>query len=163
MHHSRRDVTLSCPVCHTWQILYPLETVVYDDYDRQGGSKETTTIFLLQEIMLVVSRLGECSMEEAIVDVALDLNLLPSETAFQTGVREDRLTDNRDQAQFLANVQRDSQASRGRPHDRAARIEALRLSIASGTYQVDSAELAQCILRNSTRFLETGLALSETS
>lgn len=101
-------------------------------------------------------------MEEAIVDVALDLNRLPSETAFQTGVREDMLTDNRDQAQFLANAQRDSQASRGWPHDRAARIEALRLSIASGTYQVDSVDLAQCILRNSTRFLETGLAFSET-
>ncbi len=102
-------------------------------------------------------------MEEAIVDVALDLNLLPSESTFQTGVCEDMLTDNRDQAQFLANAQRDSHASHIWPHNRAARIEALRLSIASGTYHIDSAELAQCILRNSTRFLETGLALSETS
>ena len=102
-------------------------------------------------------------MEEAIVDVALDLNLLPAEETLQPGIQEDMLTDNRDQAPFLANAQRDSQASRGWPHDRAARIEALRLSIASGTYQIDSAELAQCILRNSTRFLETGLALSETS
>lgn len=101
-------------------------------------------------------------MEEAIVDVALDLNLLPPETAFRAGVHEDMLTDNRDQAQLLANAQRDSQASRIWPHNRAARIETLRLSIASGTYRIDSAELAQCILRNSTRFLETGLAFSET-
>lgn len=101
-------------------------------------------------------------MEEAIVDVAFDLSLLPSETAFQRGVCEDMLTDNRDQAQFLANAQSDSPTSRSWPHNRAARIEALRLSIASGTYHIDSAELARYILRNSTRFLETGLALSET-
>jgi hypothetical protein len=101
-------------------------------------------------------------MEEAIVDVALDLDLLRSETAFQMGVFEDMLTDNRDQAQPLANAQRENQASHSGLHDRAARIEALRLSIVSGVYQVDSAELARCILRNSTRFLETGLALSGT-
>ncbi|HEY1352854.1 MAG TPA: flagellar biosynthesis anti-sigma factor FlgM [Ktedonobacteraceae bacterium] len=101
-------------------------------------------------------------MEEAIVDVALDLDLLRSETAFQMGVFEDMLTDNRDQAQPLANAQRENQASHSGPHDRAARIEALRLSIVSGVYQVDSAELARYILRNSTRFLETGLALSGT-
>jgi hypothetical protein len=101
-------------------------------------------------------------MEEAIVDVALDLDLLRSETAFQMGVYEDMLTDNRDQAQLLANTQRESQASNRWPHNRAARIEALRLSIASGAYQIDSTELAWCILRNSTRFLETGLALSGT-
>lgn len=101
-------------------------------------------------------------MEEAIVDVALNLNLLPSEIAFQTEVHEDMLTDNRDQAQLLANAQRDRQDPRIWPHNRAARIEALRLSIASGTYQIDSAELARYIARNSTRFLETGLALSET-
>lgn len=101
-------------------------------------------------------------MEEAIVDVALDLDLLRSETAFQMGVYEDMLTDNRDQAQPLAHEQRDNQASRSWPRNRAARIEALRLSIASGAYQIDSAELARCILRNSTRFLETGLAFSGT-
>jgi anti-sigma28 factor (negative regulator of flagellin synthesis) len=101
-------------------------------------------------------------MEEAIVDVALNLDLLRSETAFQMGVYKDMLTDNRDQAQLLANAQRENQASHSWPHNRAARIEALRLSIASGAYQIDSAELARCIVRNSTRFLETGLALSGT-
>lgn len=99
-------------------------------------------------------------MEEAIVDVALDLNLLPSEVDLQAGAREDMLTDNRDQAQLLANAQKGSQASRGWPQNRAARIEALRLSIASGIYRIDSTELAQCILRNSTRFLEASISVA---
>ncbi len=102
-------------------------------------------------------------MEEAIVDVALDLNLLPAEEMLQPGIQEDMLTDNRDQAQHLAHVHKDSQASCRRPQDRAARVENLRLSIANGAYHVDSAELAQCIMRNSTRFVETSLALAETS
>ena len=101
-------------------------------------------------------------MEEAIVDVALDLNLPPSEEHFQPGVQEDMLTDNRDQAQHLAQVQKGSQASCRWPQDRAAWVETLRLSIANGAYHVDSAELAQCIVRNSTRFVETSLALAET-
>lgn len=101
-------------------------------------------------------------MEEAIVDVALDLNLLPSEAAPQTEAPEDMFTDNRDQAQPLANRQKGRQASRSWPHNRAARVESLRLSISNGVYQIDSAELAQCILRNSTRFLETSLVVAET-
>lgn len=100
-------------------------------------------------------------MEEAIVDVALDLNLLPSEASLQEGAHEDMFTDNRDQAQFLANTQKGSQDSRGWPQNRAAWVEALRLSIASGSYRIDSAELAQCIVRNSTRFLETSLSIAE--
>lgn len=94
-------------------------------------------------------------MEEAIVDVALDLNLLQSEGALQAETQKDMRTENRDQTQLLANVPKGSQASRRWPENRAVRVETLRLSIASGTYHVDSTELAQCILRNSTRFLET--------
>jgi anti-sigma28 factor (negative regulator of flagellin synthesis) len=101
-------------------------------------------------------------MEEAIVDVALDLNLLPAEEHLQPEAQEDMLTDNRDQAQHLAHVQESSQASCRWPQDRAARVETLRLSIANGAYHVDSAELAECIVRNSTRFVETSLALAET-
>jgi flagellar biosynthesis anti-sigma factor FlgM len=94
-------------------------------------------------------------MEEAIVDVALDLNPPPSECLLQPGVQEDMFTDNRDQIQLSSSAQRGQEASRPRPEDRAARVEALRLSIASGMYQVDTAELASCILRNVTHFLET--------
>lgn len=93
-------------------------------------------------------------MEEAIVDVALDLNLRPPEHV-QADARQGMSTDNQDQAQLLARVPEDSQASSHWPRSRAARVEALRLSVANGTYRVDSADLAQCILRNSTRFLET--------
>ncbi len=92
-------------------------------------------------------------MEEAMVDSAPDLNLLSSESAIQAGVQEDMLTNNRDQAQPLAHVQK--QASHRWPQSRAARVEALRLSIATGAYQIDSTELARCVLRNSTCFLET--------
>jgi anti-sigma28 factor (negative regulator of flagellin synthesis) len=102
-------------------------------------------------------------MEEAIVDVALDPNLLPSEASLPVEVQEDRCTDKQDQAQLLAHVQNSSLASHRWPQDRAARVEALRLSLANGTYQPDSAELAECIVRNSTRFLETSLAIAETS
>ena len=91
-------------------------------------------------------------MEEAMVDSVPDLNLLPSESALQARVQEDMLMDNQDQAQSLASVQK--QAAHCWPQNRAARIEALRLSIATGAYRIDSAELAQCVLRNFTRFLE---------
>jgi len=94
-------------------------------------------------------------MEEAIVDVALDLNLLPAERSVQPGGHEDMFTDNQDQDQLLAGVQQGYPASRRWPQNRAAWVETLRLSVAAGTYQVDSAQLALCILRNSTRFLET--------
>lgn|SRR5690242_10085382 len=100
-------------------------------------------------------------MEEAIVDVALDLNRLPSGAEPQAGVSGEMCTDNRDQAQLLTNMQKGSQASRGWPQNRAAWVEALRLSVVSGSYRIDSAELAQCIVRNSTRFLETGLSIAE--
>jgi anti-sigma28 factor (negative regulator of flagellin synthesis) len=93
-------------------------------------------------------------MDEAIVDVALDLNLSASEPTLQAGVQEDMLTNNRDQAQLLAHVQQSSLAANRWPQNRAARVEALRLSVANGSYQVDSAELAHCILRNTTRFSE---------
>jgi len=94
-------------------------------------------------------------MEEALVDSALDLNLPPSEYAVQAGVQGDMHTDTRDQAQLLASVQKGLLASRRWPQNRAARVETLRQRVASGVYQVDSAELAQSIWRNSTRFLET--------
>lgn len=94
-------------------------------------------------------------MEEAIVDVALDLNLPPSECFIQIGVQEDMLTDNRDQVQLPSHVQKGYEASRRWPQDRAARVETLRQSIASGTYHVDTAELALCVWRNTTHFLET--------
>jgi anti-sigma28 factor (negative regulator of flagellin synthesis) len=91
-------------------------------------------------------------MEEAVGDVALDLNPPPSECVTQPGVQEDFLTDNRDQIQLPASAQSDNarQCSSGR----AERVEALRLCIASGTYQVDTTELALCILRNATHLLE---------
>jgi anti-sigma28 factor (negative regulator of flagellin synthesis) len=92
-------------------------------------------------------------MEEAIGDVSLDLKPPPSECCFQPGVQEDMVTDNRDQAQLPLGVQ--EEASRLWLLNRAAQIEALRLSIVSGTYQVDTAELALCILYNTTHFLET--------
>lgn len=92
-------------------------------------------------------------MEEAIIDVALDLNPPPSECSIQSGVQEAMLTDNRDSVQSPAG------AHHGQDHqwsqERLDRVEALRLSIASGTYQVDTTELALCILRNATHFLET--------
>ena len=94
-------------------------------------------------------------MEEAIVDVALDLNPPPSEYLFQPGVQEDMLTDNRDQIQLPFNVQNSQEASRPWLENRTDRVEALRRSIASGTYQIDTPELASCILRNVTHFLET--------
>jgi len=101
-------------------------------------------------------------MEEAIVDVALDRNLLPPEATLQAEVQEDSCTNKRDQAQLLTTVQNSGSVSHRWPQSRAARVEALRLSVADGTYQVDSAELAECILRNSTRFLETGPAVAGT-
>lgn len=100
-------------------------------------------------------------MEEAIVDSAPDLNLPPSECSVQSGVQEDMLTDN--QAQFLASVQKGFLASRRWPQNRAAWVENLRQSVTSGVYHVDSAKLALCIWRNSTRFLETSSTASGTS
>lgn len=114
-------------------------------------------------------------MEEAIVDVALDLNLLPPGSPRQE-VQQEMYTDHRDQAQLLATVPQAEQAStpigsteqpssssqdqnEGQaehwPQNRAARVENLRQCVADGTYQVDSAELARSILRNATRFVET--------
>lgn len=94
-------------------------------------------------------------MEEAIVDVALDLHLPPSECPIQPGVQKNMLTDNRDQVQLPPHVQKGYEATRHWPQNRAARVETLRLNIADGTYQIDTVELALCILRNSTHFLET--------
>ncbi|HEY0752392.1 MAG TPA: flagellar biosynthesis anti-sigma factor FlgM [Ktedonobacteraceae bacterium] len=115
-------------------------------------------------------------MEEAIVDVALDLSLLPAQPTDQTEAQQNMRTDHGDQAQLLAIVPQVEQASsliwhQERPsgnspernqslegpglRNRAARVEALRQCVANGAYQVDSAELALCILRNSTRFIET--------
>jgi anti-sigma28 factor (negative regulator of flagellin synthesis) len=94
-------------------------------------------------------------MEEAIVDVALDLSLLPSECSVQMGDQEGMFTDNKDQAQFLAGAQQGCQTSNCWTQSRANRVESLRLSVAAGTYHIDSARLALCILRNSTHFLET--------
>lgn len=94
-------------------------------------------------------------MEKAIVDIALDLKPPPPEYSIQLGVQEDMLTDNRDQAQLLPGVQKGYEASRLWYQNHALRVEALRLSVASGTYQVDTAELALCILYNTTHFLET--------
>jgi len=114
-------------------------------------------------------------MEEAIVDVALDLNRSPSENCSQKEIQRDTCSTQRDQAQFLATVPLVEQVSSplwsqeqltsGSPersqeldsswsHERAARVEALRQCVANGTYLVDSSELAFCILRNSTRFVE---------
>ena len=94
-------------------------------------------------------------MEEAIADIALDLKPPPSECSFQPEVQEDMLTDNRDQAQLPCGGQKGSEASDLWPQNRSVRVEALHLSIASGTYRVDTAELALCILHNTTHFLET--------
>lgn len=115
-------------------------------------------------------------MEEAIVDVALDLNRSPSENLSQKGTQRDMRSDQRDQTQVLATVSQieqmssplwsEEQPTSSSPersqeldsswlHKRAARVEALRQCVADGTYLVDSSELAFCILRNSTRFVET--------
>ena len=94
-------------------------------------------------------------MEEAIGDIALDLKPPPSECSIQPGVQEDMLTDNRDQAQLSPGVQNGSEASALWSQNRADRVEALQVSVASGTYRVDTAELALCILYNTTHFLET--------
>jgi anti-sigma28 factor (negative regulator of flagellin synthesis) len=115
-------------------------------------------------------------MEEAIVDVALDLNRSPSENLSQKGIQGDTRSNQRDQTQILATVPQielvssplwpeeqstDRSPERSREldsswlHKRAARVEALRQCVANGTYLVDSSELAFCILRNSTRFVET--------
>jgi len=94
-------------------------------------------------------------MEEAIVDVALDLNSLSSECSIQMRDQEGMFTNNPDQAQFLPDTQQGYQTSNCWPQNRADRVENLRLSVAAGTYRIDSARLALCILRNSTHFLET--------
>jgi len=115
-------------------------------------------------------------MEEAIVDVALDLNLFSSEQAPHKGAQQDTRTDHGDQAQLLATVQQTEQGSSPlwhaeqscncspeRPEElssswlqnRAARVEALHQRVANGTYQIDSAELASRLLQNSTRLMET--------
>ncbi len=116
-------------------------------------------------------------MVEAIVDVALDLNLHLSEPNTQEEVQQCTRTDHRDQAQLLAtapqaeqiftvsgedSTQHASDVPPGNdeisalwPQERAARVEALRECVANGTYVVDSAELARCLLRNATRFVET--------
>ncbi len=95
-------------------------------------------------------------MEEAIVDSTLDLNLSPAEYSIQSGVQGDMRTDTGDQAQFLTSVQKGCQEAVSQwPQTRAERVESLRQRVTSGVYQVDSAELAQCIWNNSTRFLET--------
>ena len=94
-------------------------------------------------------------MEEAIADIALDHKPPPSEGSIQSGVQGDMLTDNQDQAQLPPNAPKGSEASRLWFQKRTVRVEALHLGIASGTYQVDTAELARCILHNTTHFLET--------
>ena len=115
-------------------------------------------------------------MEEAIVEVALDLNQPPPEKSSQPEAQQDRRSDRRDQTPFLAPVsqvehvsspvwsqaqlsscpsERSLELDSSWSHERAARVEALRQCVASGTYVIDSAELAGCILRNSTRFAET--------
>lgn len=101
-------------------------------------------------------------MEEAIVDVALNPDLLPGEVSLPLEAQEDRYTDKQDQAQLLANAQNSSPASHRWPQTRAARVEALRVSLANGTYRLDSAELAECLVRSSTRFVETSLGITET-
>lgn len=113
-------------------------------------------------------------MEEAIVDVALDLNLLPPESP-QAEAQPEMRTDHRDQAQLLATVPQVEQApspggsteqhssspadynegqAKRWPQNRATRVETLRRRVANGTYQIDSVALARSILRNSTRFVE---------
>jgi anti-sigma28 factor (negative regulator of flagellin synthesis) len=116
-------------------------------------------------------------MEEAIVDVALDLHLHSSEPNAQEDVRQGTRTNHQDQAQLLSLGPRVEQVSSipneddkpqtsslsgwneempsPWPQDRAARVEALRACVANGTYAIDSADLARCMLRNSTRFVET--------
>lgn len=94
-------------------------------------------------------------MEEAIVDVALDLTLPLSECCVQPGAQGDMLTDNRDQGQLPSRAQKGSEVPDHWPQNRTARVEALRLSIAAGTYHIDMSDLARCIMRNSTHFLET--------
>lgn len=94
-------------------------------------------------------------MEEAIVDVTLAVNRPLPKTARRVVDQEDMFTDKQNQTQILANAQKSSPASHSWPQNRVAWVETLRVSVVSGTYQVDSTELAQCLLRNSTRFLET--------
>ncbi|HET8845107.1 MAG TPA: flagellar biosynthesis anti-sigma factor FlgM [Ktedonobacteraceae bacterium] len=94
-------------------------------------------------------------MEEAIVDVAVDLNMPPAGNIRQPEVQEITLTNNRDVVQFPSGAQTGVEEDDPALRNRAARVEALRLNIAAGTYQIDNAELALCLLRNSTRFLET--------
>ncbi len=94
-------------------------------------------------------------MEEALVDIARNPNPPLSECCVQPGVQKDMLTDNRDQIQLPSRTQNGSGAADHRVQSHADRVEALRLSIASGTYQIDVAELALCIWRNTTHFLET--------
>jgi anti-sigma28 factor (negative regulator of flagellin synthesis) len=94
-------------------------------------------------------------MEEAIVDVALDHTTPPVEKALQPGVQEAMLTTNRFSIQIPPGAQKGVEEADLSLRKRAVRVEALRLDIAAGTYQIDTTELAFCILRNSTHFLET--------
>src|ERR1700730_9259745 len=104
-------------------------------------------------------------MEEAIVDVALNLNLHPSEQNPQEDAQQGTRTDHRDQAQLLSIVPRVEQVSSAPieddrqqtsslsdwneempglwPQNRAARVEMLRECVANGTYGIDSANLAR--------------------
>lgn len=94
-------------------------------------------------------------MEEAIVDVALDLDPLPAGDVRRQEAQEAMLNNNRNAVQFLSGTQKGVEGADLALKRRAARVEALRLNVAAGTYQIDSTALALCLLRNSTHFLET--------
>lgn len=82
-------------------------------------------------------------MDNIIRDAALNADLQPAEQASQG---QEALPTEQRQQQKVSHLD---------PPDRAARVETLRQRVATGTYHVDSTDLAICILRNATRFVET--------
>ncbi len=101
-------------------------------------------------------------MEEAIVDSMLDLNLPPVNCAEQLGVQGEMSTERGKSADRLTSTQKSGQETGHWSQSRTERVEILWQRVSSGTYHVDSTELAQCIWHNSTRFLETSSVVTET-
>ncbi|MGH2478543.1 MAG: flagellar biosynthesis anti-sigma factor FlgM [Ktedonobacteraceae bacterium] len=96
------------------------------------------------------------------MDSTFDLNLPPADCSPQLGVQGEMFTERGNQAEILTSMQKSCQATDNWPQNRAERVEILRQRVISGTYRVDSTELAQCIWHNSTRFLETGSVVAES-
>lgn len=101
-------------------------------------------------------------MEEAIIDSALDLNPPPVDCSAQLGVQGEMVMERENPAGLRLSTQKSDPQTGHQFQGRTDRVEILRQCVSSGSYHVDSTELAQCIWHNSTRFLETSPGVAET-